>query len=189
MSNLSVPLPPVARRSGADIWRWGVMALLLSSAAALIAFQQSFRHMEAVLASHLFDRGGVSTFAGTDDVVVFLLPDSRVFALEVTPECTAAFLIAPFALIGAGMLVRRRLDPARVLLGVSLAAVLLLLANQLRLGVIAGMVTDLGLDRGYQWGHLFVGSFISVVLVAVSAAVALLVIGSGYRGFHEVSGP
>lgn len=182
-----MPLSPAVRRSREDIWRLGVMVALLASAVALVAFQRSFRHMEAVIASHLFAGGGVSTYTGTDAVVVFLFPDSRAFALEVTPECTSAFLIAPFAIIGAGMLVRRRLDPGRVLLGVSLAAVLLLLANQLRLGVIAGLVTNLGLERGYEWGHLFVGSLISVVLVAVSAGVVLIVVGSDRRGRHRGS--
>ena len=143
-----------------------------------------------MIASHVFARGDVSTYVGADDVVVFLLPGARAFALEVTPECTSAFLIAPFAIIGAGMLLRRRLDPSRVLLGISLAAVLLLLANQLRIGVIAGLVTSLGLERGYEWGHLFVGSLISVVLVALSGAVVLMVVGAGRprrRGRHEAA--
>lgn len=185
MSRASTPLPPAARWSVQDTWRLGVMAGLVASAAALVAFQQSFRHFEAVIASHLFAGGGVSTYTGTDDVVVFLIPGSRVFALEVTPECTSAFLIAPFAVIGAAMLMRRRLDPARVLLGVSLAAVMLLLANELRLGVIAGLVTNLGLDQGYQWGHLIVGSLISVIFLAV-AAIVLFVVVSGDPGRREV---
>lgn len=161
------------------------MATLAFGAVALVAFQQSIRHLEAVLASHVFAGGGVSTYTGTDDVVVFMLPGARAFALEVTPECTAAFLIAPFAVIGAGMLLRRRLDPARVLLGVMLAAVVLLLANQLRLGVIAGLVTAFGIDQGYQWGHLIVGSLISVVFLGVSAVTVICVVASGHRGRHE----
>ena len=54
-------------------------------------------------------------------------------------------------------------------------------------GVIAGLVTSLGLERGYEWGHLFVGSLISVVLVAVSGIVVLMVVGSGHRGRHEAA--
>ncbi|MEO5748566.1 MAG: hypothetical protein ABIQ61_11450 [Ornithinibacter sp.] len=187
MSTVSTATLPAAGRSREDIWRFAVLGALAASAVALIVFQKSFRHMEAVIASNVFASGNVSTFVGSDDVVVFLLPGSRAFALEVTPECTSAFLIAPFAIIGAGMLLRRRLNPARVLLGVSLAAVLLLLANQLRLGVIAGLVTSLGLERGYEWGHLFVGSLISVVLVAVSGLVVLMIVGSGHRGRHEAA--
>lgn len=164
------------------------MSCLLAVAVALVAFQQSFRHLEVGLASLLFSGGSVTTYAGPDDMVVFLLPGGRGFALEITPECTAAFLIAPFALIGAGMLLRRRIDPSRVLCGVALAALLLVLANQLRVGVIAGLVVAFGLEQGYQWGHLIVGSLISVVFLGISAAVVLVVVTSGDRGRHQASG-
>lgn len=161
------------------------MVSLVVIAVALVVFQQSFRHIEALIASRLFSGGGVSTYWGSDDVVVFLLPGSRGFALEITPECTSAFLIAPFALIGAAMLLRRRLDPLRVLLGIAVAAVMLLLANQLRIGAIAALITTFGLDQGYQWGHLIVGSVISVVVLGFSAAMLIFVVSSGYRGRHE----
>ncbi len=175
---------PVRRRL--DRWRLTVMALLAGLAGALLVFQQAYRHLEALLASAIFSGGGVATYTGNDAVVVFRLADGRAFGLEVTPECTSAFLIAPFAVIGAAMLLRRRLDPSRVLVGVALAAVLLLLANQLRLGVIAGLVTALGLDLGYQWGHLVAGSLISIGFIGVSAVVFVLLILSGDRGRHEV---
>jgi exosortase/archaeosortase family protein len=165
------------------------MSLLLVTAAALLVLQASYRHLEALLASWVFAGGGVRTYTGNDDVVVFLLPDTRAFALQVTPECTSAFLIAPFAVIGAAMLLRRRLDPLRVLLGVTIAAVLLVLANQLRLGVIAGLVTAVGLDQGYQWGHLVIGSLISVVVLAISATIVFLVVASGRRGRHRAVTP
>ncbi len=163
------------------------MGGLVAAAVALVTFQQSFRHLEVVIASHLFSGGAVTTYAGPDDMVVFMLPGARGFALEITPECTSAFLIAPFAVIGAAMLLRRRIDPARVLLGISLAAVLLLLANQLRVGVIAGLVVAFGLEQGYQWGHLILGSLISVVFLGLSAAIVIFVVASGYRGRHDES--
>lgn len=165
------------------------MSLLLVAATALLVFQAGYRHLEALLASRVFAGGGVETFTGSDDVVVFMLPDARAFALQVTPECTSAFLIAPFAVIGAAMLLRRRIDPLRVLLGVSIAAVLLVLANQLRLGVIAGLVTSWGLDQGYQWGHLVVGSLISVAFLAISATIVVLVVSSGRRARHDAVTP
>ena len=112
--------------------------------------------------------------------MVFLLPDARAFALKITPECTSAFLIAPFAIVGATMLLRRRLDPMRVLLGVSIAAVLLVLANQLRVGMIAGLIDGFGLQEGYKWGHLVLGSLLSIVFLAGSLALLLWVVASGY---------
>ena len=72
-----------------------------------------------------------------------------------------------------------------MLVGISLAAVLLVLANQLRLGVIAGLVMAFGLEQGYQWGHLIVGSLISIVFLGLSAAIVIFVVATGYRGKHE----
>ncbi len=180
-TRLAALRPPLAE----DRWRLGVLGVLALTAVSLVVFQESFRHLEALVASRLFAGGGVTTYTGSDDVVVFMLPGSRAFALEVTPECTSAFLIAPFAAIGAGMLLRRRLDPSRVLLGVGVAAVLLVLANQLRVGVIAGLVSAFGIEQGYQWGHLVLGSVISVVFIALSAAIVIFLVASGYRGRHE----
>ncbi len=168
-----------------DLVRRGAMGALLAVAVALVAFQEGFRHLEVGLASLLFSGGSVTTYAGPDDMVVFLLPGGRGFALEITPECTAAFLIAPFAVVGAAMLLRRRIDPFRVLAGVGLAGLLLVLANQLRVGAIAGLAVAFGLERGYEWGHLIVGSVISVVFLGISAAVLLAVVSYGYRGRHE----
>ena len=176
--------PPPPR---GDAWRLTVMSVLAIGAGALLLFQEGYRHLEAVLASVIFSGGGVVTFTGTDSVVIFQIGEGRAFGLDVTPECTSAFLIVPFAVIGAAMLLRRRLDPGRVLLGVVVAAVLLILANQLRLGVIAGLVTRFGLDQGYQWGHLVAGSLISIAFIGGAAVVLLCIVLPGRRGGHEVT--
>lgn len=72
------------------------MVLLVGAAVALVVFQQGYRNLEAVLASHLFAGGDIRTWAGGDSpIVVFRLGETRAFGLEITPECTSAFLIAP----------------------------------------------------------------------------------------------
>lgn len=155
-------------------------ALLLGLTVALVVFQKEYRHMEAVLAAQLFSSGGVQAFAQPDSgIVIFQLANQKVFGLEISPECSSAFLIAPFTFIGAAMLWRRRLHPGRVGLGVALVALLLLGANQLRVGLIAGLIDGFGLREGYKWGHLVLGSLLSIVFLAASLALLLWIVASG----------
>lgn len=182
---------PVAR-PGADVrvdaGRLAAMVLLVGAAVALVVFQQGYRNLEAVLASHLFAGGDIRTWAGGDSpIVVFRLGETRAFGLEITPECTSAFLIAPFAVLGAAMLLRRRIRPGRVLLGVGLVALLLFIANQLRVAMIAGLINGYGLEQGYQWGHLVLGSLLSIVFIGLSAVLLIYVVASGHVGRHVVS--
>lgn len=154
--------------------------LLLGLTVALIVFQKEYRHLEAVLAAHLFSNGGVQTYAIPDTgTVMFRLANQKVFGLEISPECSSAFLIAPFTALGAAMLWRRRLHPGRVGLGVALAALLLVLCNQLRVGMIATLIDNFGLQDGYKWGHLVLGSLLSILFIAGSLALLLWIVVSG----------
>lgn len=157
-----------------------VALLLLGLTIALVVFQAEYRHLEAVLAAQLFNSGGVQTFAQPDSgIVIFQLANQKVFGLEISPECSSAFLIAPFTLIGAAMLWRKRLHPGRVAFGVALVALLLVMANQLRVAMIAGLIDGFGLQEGYKWGHLVLGSLLSIVFLAGSLALLLWVIATG----------
>lgn len=154
--------------------------LLLGLTVALIVFQKEYRHLEAELAAQLFGNGGVQTYAVPDaGVVIFTLSNHKVFGLEISPECSSAFLIAPFTAIGAAMLWRRRLHPGRVGLGVALAALLLVLCNQLRVALIASLIDQFGLREGYKWGHLVLGSLLSILFIAGSLALLLWIVVSG----------
>lgn len=167
-------------RGESSTLRRSAAVLLLAVTVALVVFQGEYRHLEAVLAAQLFSSGGVQTFAQPDSgIVIFQLANQKVFGLEISPECSSAFLIAPFTAIGAAMLWRRRMHPGRVALGVSLVALLLVLANQLRVAMIAGLIDGFGLQEGYKWGHLVLGSLLSIVFLAGSLALLLWVVASG----------
>ncbi len=160
--------------------RISAAVLLLVVSVALVVFQREFRHFEAVLAAQLFSSGGVETLAQPDSgIVIFRLANQKVFGLEISPECSSAFLILPFTLIGAAMLWRKRLNPARVATGIGLVVLLLISANQLRVGMIAGLIDGFGLQEGYKWGHLVLGSLLSIVFLAGSLALLLWVVASG----------
>jgi len=179
---------PLARDRVGSVLRAAEIAVLLGIAVALVAFQQEYRHLEAVLASHVFGGGGVRTFTSPDlTSVVFRMGETRAFGLEISPECTSAFLIAPFALIGAAVRFGRRMKPGRVIFGVTLVSVLMVACNQLRVGMIAGLINAYGMDDGYRWGHLILGSLLSILFLALSAAVLLYVVASGRRAAGVVT--
>ena len=160
--------------------RLSAAALLLGVTVLLLVFQQEYRHLEAVLSAYVFGSGGVYTYAVPDAaVVIFRLADQRVFGLEISPECSSAFLIAPFTALGAAMLWRKRLHPGRVGLGVALVALMLLVCNQLRVGMIAGLIQAYGLQDGYRWGHLILGSLLSILFIAASLALLVWILVSG----------
>lgn len=173
-----------------SVVRLSAAVLLLALTVALIVFQKEYRHLEAVLAAELFSNGGVQTYAVPDTgTVIFRLANQKVFGLEISPECSSAFLIVPFTAIGAAMLWRRRLHPGRVGLGVALSALLLVLCNQLRVGMIASLIDQFGLQDGYRWGHLVLGSLLSIVFIAASLALLLWIVVSGrsHSGMAEAT--
>lgn len=177
------PRPRTAARDRFDrIFPYAPAALLLGLALSLVVFQAEYRHFEAVIASYLFSGGGIETFVWVERaVVVFRLNDIKTFGLEITPECSSGFLIIPFLLIGAAMLLRRRVHPGRVAFCVVLVTVLMIAANQLRIGLIAGLIDAYGIEDGYQWGHLILGSLLSILFLAVSGALMLWIVASGRR--------
>lgn len=68
-----------------------------------------------------------------------------------------------------------------------LVALLLVIANQLRVAMIAGLINGYGLEQGYQWGHLVLGSLLSIAFIGLSAVLLIYVVASGYLGRHEMS--
>jgi exosortase/archaeosortase family protein len=168
--------------------RFSVVVLLLVVTVSLVVFQQDFRNLEATLAAKLLGIGGTPVFAAPGTAIVwFGLGQRGAYGLEISPECSAAFLIAPFTFIGSAMLWRRRLSTSRVAVGVVLTAVLLMLGNQMRVGLIAYLIQVLGLKTGYEWGHLILGSLLSIVFIAGSMAMLIWVVSSGRLSSREAT--
>lgn len=164
------------------------ITFLVGIAVALVVLQSEYRHLEAVLASQVFSSGGIQTFTTPGSAsVVFHLGASKAFGLEISPECTSAFLIAPFAVVGAAIRLGGRVRPGRVTFAVGLAALLLVVANQLRIGLIAALIDTYGLDEGYKWGHLVLGSLLSIAFLGICAALSLYIVSTGRRGNRAVT--
>ena len=147
----------------------------------LFAFLHFWQSVEAAEASYLYGVGAPTSFNFSRAVVFFGLGRSNGYGLRITPECCSALLIAPAALLSALLTVRRRVSVRRILGGFCAATLLLLLSNQVRLGVIAWSIGEFGLAKGFEWGHTVIGSVVSLVFAAASLA-ALAWVALGERG-------
>lgn len=166
------------RRSASPLPKALTAAALVIVAALLVAFLHVFQSAEAFIATRLYSAGTPTSVDFHDAIVFFGLGRPGGFGLRITPECSAALLIVPIALVAAGMLARPRVRWNRVLVGFAAASAVLIASNQLRLGVIAWAVHQFGLEAGFQWSHVVVGSVISLVFTIV-ALVVLVRIAAG----------
>jgi exosortase/archaeosortase family protein len=151
--------------------RLATAVLLTALAICLFAFLSFWQSVEAAEASYLYGVGAPTSFNFSRAVVFFGLGRSNGYGLRITPECCSALLIAPAALLSALLTVRQRVPVRRILGGFGAATLLLLLSNQVRLGVIAWSIGEFGLTKGFEWGHAVIGSVVSLVFAAGSLAI------------------
>jgi exosortase/archaeosortase family protein len=131
-----------------------------------------FRDFEAWLASHVVAIGAavVTGHVAGSPVLWFTYKPGIEIGLEVTPECTVALLTIPF-LLATAALVWARTSPVNSLIAVAAAAALLMVANQLRILTIVWFIRALGFSSGFYWGHVIVGSAITIFAIVTSLAV------------------
>lgn len=149
-----------------------VMALLGCSA-ALIVLHELYQTAEIVLAGRVIDvltSSGVHV-AAERQTVYFGLGTQHALGLRMTPECTSAFLVLPLLVVGALMIGLRPRITRQVLASLAIAAAILVLVNQIRILTLVGLISWLGQDRGYYWGHTLLGSMVSVFGGATALAL------------------
>jgi exosortase/archaeosortase family protein len=147
-----------------------LIALLVAVAVGLVLGHVPYQTAEISLAGlllHLFTSSGVYV-AASQQTVYFGLGSASPLGLTMTPECTSAFLLVPLALVAAVLIGLRPSIARRVLVSLTVAAVILIVVNQLRILALAGLVGWLGTDTGYYWGHTMIGSLVSVFGGAVA---------------------
>lgn len=150
----------VHRRRGTTVPRLVLAALLAVGAVLLVVFERSARVLEVLLAStanRLLLRDIVTT--GTADGQPFFVFGSPSIghAIVVTVECAVALYLAVLLVIGAALVLIRRLPVSRVLSATAIAALGMVLLNQTRL-----LLLEVALRSGgkpvFEWVHSLVGS-------------------------------
>ncbi|HEX5403800.1 MAG TPA: exosortase P [Pseudonocardiaceae bacterium] len=147
-----------------------LIALLVAVTVGLVLGHRVYQTAEIALAGlvlHVTTSSGVYVDA-SQQTVYFGLGSATPLGLTMTPECTSAFLLVPLMLVSAVLIALRPAIARRVLVSLGVAAVILIMVNQLRITTLAALVGRLGTDRGYYWGHTMIGSLVSVFGGAVA---------------------
>jgi exosortase/archaeosortase family protein len=155
----------------------GVISLALAGLAALALHENGqIRVFEAWLASHVIPVGaGVRSGHQPGQPIVWFAANSpRWIGLDITPECTVGLLMIPF-IAASALLVWQRVAIIRPVMGLAVALVMLITVNQLRLLDIVWFVHAMGFGTGFYWGHTLVGSLITILGLASSLAMFLVV--------------
>jgi hypothetical protein len=163
-------------QTGERTLRVVVAGLLCGLALSLMIYQYQFRHLEAVVAAHLYRAFTPVLAASRAPIIWFGLGTSAAYGLVITPECSSALLIVPLCGLGVLLLVPRRLAVTRVIRGLVVAGAVMVAGNLLRIGVIATAVRFGGLGAGYQLGHLVLGSIISIVCIGIGLTLLTVIL-------------
>jgi exosortase/archaeosortase family protein len=162
--------------------RLAAMVLLAATGLALVVFQYQFRHLEAVAAAGMLGVLTTAQAASSAPIVWFGLGSTGAFGLVITPDCSSALLLVPLCGLGVLLLIPRKLPVGRIARALAVAGALLVTGNMLRIGVIAAATRLGGIGAGYQFGHLVLGSLISVVFIAASLILLIvIVVGRDFR--------
>jgi exosortase/archaeosortase family protein len=163
---------------GDDRSRGIAMGLLGGIALSLMIYQYQFRDLEADAAAHLFGIVTPTLAGASAPIIWFGLPGANAFGLVITPDCSSALLIVPLCVLGMLLMIPRKLRVRRVAKAVAVATTLLVSGNMLRIAVIAVTTRLGGIGAGYQFGHLVLGSLISIVCIALSLTLLTAMVSS-----------
>ena len=158
--------------------RLPVSAALVALAYLAVKENLRIRGFEAWLASHVIAVGAhvQAGYFASWQAVWFPENAHRRLALVITPECTVGLLMVPF-LIAAAFLVWQRVPLRWPLTALAVALAMLIAINQFRLLAIVWFVRGIGFTSGFYWGHTMVGSIITIVGLACSLGVFVVLSG------------
>ncbi|MDR6972105.1 archaeosortase/exosortase family protein [Leifsonia shinshuensis] len=147
------PLSP-----GRRIVRAAAGAALIALSVLLVIGQQAFRIGEATVMTALVKPFlGDGVFAFRDQVVIRQTP-SHYLGLQITAECTALMVLIPVLVLSATLItVLARLQWSRWLIGVAVAAGMILVINFARIGMITAATITWG-QAGFDWTHAVFGT-------------------------------
>lgn len=154
-----------ARPGWRDVTGRMLAAGLFALVAVLVAVHRAYETAEIALAgvvARMLTSDGVHV-AAERQTLYFGLGSSTPFGLRMTPECSSLFLALPLLVVGAVMIALRPSVARRVLFALVIATSAILAVNQLRVAGLVGLISWLGTDQGYYWGHTLLGSVVSIV--------------------------
>jgi exosortase/archaeosortase family protein len=152
-------------RGGRAVARHAAAAVLALLGVALAVHATTWRGIEAVMSAHAIQLfTGQKTQAVPARHLLILYKDTSVQSIFVlTSECSVAYLLAALLIGAAPLMLLRPLSPWRTTAAITVAVVLLVMANVARLTAIGATVSKWGRDPGLTIAHTYLGSFLTVV--------------------------
>lgn len=145
--------------------------VLITGAVLAVERQGDIRSIEARAFAAWVNQAGPA-FAPARPVTSMVFVRSgptSLIGLDITPECTSAFLIAPLLLLaGAMALFARRHCALRITTAALGAGLVLFAANQLRIAMIAESIRRWGTSEGYPIAHRVLGSLLLLTVAATA---------------------
>ena len=170
MSSGTFGISPEGGEGWARSLRWVIWG---ASAAIVACLALSFHGAQVIeaqvngwLLTHVF---GFPTLSAAGQPTVYFLQSSPghgipggLAALVVTPECSVLLMLIPLMALFGLLLGLGRLKNRNLLLATGVAALIMIVINQLRLAMIVGSIHLFGFARGYPISHIYLGSVFAV---------------------------
>lgn len=146
------------------------MALAMLAGAGLMLWgSRILRAGELVITGGVMSLGaGHTVLYRPAHIIFFETTGSRTVGLQITASCTAIFLMVPFFLLAAFMMLIPRLKVGRLLLGVAVSAVVVFWLNQFRLLIIAWATHQWGIGEGFDWSHILAGAVVTTLSMMIA---------------------
>jgi exosortase/archaeosortase family protein len=185
------------RRQGGTGWNGTVRWLIWAAFAVVVAWLAlSFRTAQVAeaqvngwLLNHVF---ALPTLSAPGQPTVYFFQQSpghgipgALSALIITPECSVLLMLIPLAALFGLLLGLGRWRTRNLFIGVAVAALIMILVNQLRLALIVGAIRMFGFARGYPVTHIYLGSVLAVFGFAI--AIFLFINIASRDGSHSDS--
>jgi exosortase/archaeosortase family protein len=181
----ALPHPFASRRfahrpEGGTGWN-GTMRWLIWAASAVVVvwLALSFRTAQVAeaqvngwLLAHVF---ALPTLSAPGQPTVYFFQQSpghgvpgALSALVITPECSVLLMLIPLAALFGLLFGLGRWRTRNLFIGLAVAAIIMILVNQLRLALIVGAIRMFGFAHGYPITHIYLGSVLAVFGFAIA---------------------
>ncbi|MGI8750934.1 MAG: hypothetical protein ACR2MN_01185 [Acidimicrobiales bacterium] len=149
--------------------------MVVATLAVVVIFAQyRMRLWEANASAFLLGNSHVASHSRSLGTAIIFPQGHSWIGLSLTAGCTAALLMTPFFLVGAGLILSRRVPVRRALISLAFVIVLVFAVNQLRFVVMAAAMRVWGFQLGYDRGHILLGTLVSTVGVALGVVTFLV---------------
>jgi exosortase/archaeosortase family protein len=160
------------------VGRWFAAIAVGAAGLSLLVFTGGWRGFETWTAAHSIRlvTNHTTTAVVNHGVVVVHHNSASATAFALTNQCTVAGILGALLMGGAPLLLVRRLSMARVSAAIGLAALVLVVANLVRITAIGVAILAWGHD-GFAFSHTYLGSlltFVGTCLAGVTFALVLL---------------